>query len=229
MQESNPTPEGKPASEQGLEPETTQKIPDDRTPTQQDNQSGLLRLIRSNRVRIASAVLLTAAIFGGNRLYHNVTGGGNTDESVAADSELSYRAKAEQMYYQDSARSMFAKIERDNLNPAHSMEKGKIFGFDEKGHPLEEGTIDVKAYPGNKYSDGTKVPVIAKLPIGTEIKWRIVGSDSVNKDDPTRSYYEFSCDDVEGDFLDAKVEEKIIQLDDNTICVVPWTNVARLN
>ena len=119
-----------------------------------------------------------------------------------------------------------ATIKNENLKPLNYMEKGVVLGFDEKGNVKQNGTIDVKAFAGDKYSDGTQVDTIAKLPIGTKIEGGILKTGSARQEDKVQQYLEFSCDSVQGDFHDPKVEEKIIQLDENTICVVPWMNVA---
>lgn len=220
-----------PTPEKGFVPETTEEIIDDLTPKEKKESNSLLKFLKKNALRLAPLALLASASFG-HAAYDRFGGGeggyeGSAVTATIEDGELSEYAKYQQENFQTTNKKFLDKIKRENLEPAFSMNKGFVVGFDKEGNPLEKGTVGVKAFPAEKYGDGTKVPIIARLPIGTEINGKIITESSYSKNDAIESYLEFSCDDVEGDFLSPKVEEKVIQLDENTICVVPWMNIVR--
>ncbi len=216
-----------PETEKGFHPESTKEIIDNLTPKAEKKPSSLLGFLKSNARRLAPIVLLAASIGGGAKMYQGGGGnGGGESEFVSISGEISPQAQAELDYFQKTSKEEFATIKNENLKPLNYMEKGVVLGFDEKGNVKQNGTIDVKAFAGDKYSDGTQVDTIAKLPIGTKIEGGILKTGSARQEDKVQQYLEFSCDSVQGDFHDPKVEEKIIQLDENTICVVPWMNVA---
>ena len=202
------------------------EIIDDLTPKPEKKPNSLLDFLKSNARKLAPLVLLASAITGGSKLYQSSVGDDGGSEVVSMSGEISPQAQAQRDYFQNSRKEMLDRIDNEHLNPAFSLDKGIVLGWDEKGQQKDSGTIDIKAFPGDKYGDGTKVETIAKLPIGTLIDGRIINQGSESKSDKVKSYMEFSCNSVNGDFHDPKVEEKIIQLDENTICVVPWINVA---
>jgi len=237
MTEGNFTPENNlqektatkvPEKATGFQPETTEEIIADLTPQSEKKPNSLLGYLKSNTLRLAPLVLLASSIMGGAKMYQGGGGGGDDagGEVLSTNMEMSPQAKMDFEHFQERYKEKFADIKSEGLHPANYSEKGIVRAVDEKGNYHEDGSVDVKAYPGITYSDGTKVEVIGKIANGTQIEGGILKSGSLNKKDPNLEYYEFSCNSVKGEFKDPLFEEKIVQLDENTICVVPWRTVS---
>ncbi len=206
----------------GYVPETTDEILEDLTPTPEKTDSSLLNFLKSRTIKLAPLALLGAAVFGGAKVYENSQNGSSgqeTAEITMQDQKLIEGfQQGEGMILKDLAKSPEAFM--------NTYKKGEVIGRDEHGKPVETGYVDVKNYPADKFPNGAPVEVIAKLPVGTKIENLAIISPQDKKDASVGdNYISFSCESVKGEFHDAKEVEKVIDLGNGTVCVVPWVNI----
>ena len=202
--------------EPGFKPESTSEIINDLTPRTENKPSSLLGFLKSNARRLAPLALLATAIGGGAKMYSSHEG--NQYNGVDAGQET--------ITWQLRAQDRLANVET-NLTPGEDFYKeGHLVVRDEKGNIIQkEGYIPVTNFPAEKHSNGEKTTVIGEIPIGTKVNSVLIQAGRDSDGSLKDRYAIFDCKDIHGEVKDPH-EDKVIQLDEHTICVVPWSNVT---